>query len=95
MKKDKGRWLYSHSFLYLNISINMKRAVAKVRWKLIYCNEKNIYSIDIYDKHYEGRSIENLLDKINKDIRKREAEEFDEICRKNEYFWEHYWQYYD
>lgn len=25
MKKDKGRWLYSHSFLYLNISINMEK----------------------------------------------------------------------
>lgn len=25
MKKDKGRWLYSHSFLYLNIIIKMEK----------------------------------------------------------------------
>ena len=73
----------------------MKRIVAMVRWKLIYCNEKQEYLIDIYDKQYKAKSIESLIDKVNKDIRKRQIEDDNEIMRKEEYFWEHYWQYYD
>ena len=73
----------------------MKRIVARVRWKLIYCNEKQEYLINIYDKQYKAKSIESLIDKVNKDIRKRQIEEDNEIMRKEEYFWEHYWEYYD
>ena len=73
----------------------MRRIVAMVRWRMIYCNEKWEYLIDIYDKQYKAKSIESLIDKVNKDIRKRQIEEGDERMRKEEYFWEHYWQYYD
>lgn len=73
----------------------MKRIVAMVRWRMIYCNEKWEYLIDIYDKQYKAKSIESLMDKVNKDIRKRQIEDDHEIMRKEEYFWEHYWQYYD
>lgn len=73
----------------------MKRIVAMVRWRMIYCNEKWEYLIDIYDKQYKAKSIESLIDKVNKDIRKRQIEDDEERMRKEEYFWEHYWQYYD
>lgn len=73
----------------------MKILVAMVRWRMIYCNEKWEYLIDIYDKQYKAKSIESLIDKVNKDIRKRQIEDDEERMRKEEYFWEHYWQYYD
>lgn len=74
----------------------MKRIVWRLRWKFIYYDRvKKDFSINIYNKDYVWKSIDELIEKINKDIRKREEEEFDEVCYRTWYFWEFYGDYYD
>lgn len=51
MKKDKGRWLYSHSFLYLLIYITMK----------IGKREMGVLTNAIIEKVFDSKAIEEAL----------------------------------
>ena len=63
MKKDKGRWLYSHSFLYLNIIIPMEKLIELLKkydkekwlhtnWKITQNNKIQIYGKWICSESY-------------------------------------------
>lgn len=94
MKKGKGRWLYSHSFIYLNIIIKMRRELFD-EW-IIDTNGNKIYlsateKILIKLKEREERRVIALVKK-NKagedyiEIEKKEKH----IFHKNNSWWFNY-----
>lgn len=82
MKKDKGRWLYSHSLIYLNISIKMWRELFN-EW-IIDTNGNKIYlsateKILIRLKEREERRVIALVKK------NKAGEDYIEIEKKEKH----------